>query len=67
MTEEIETNPKSRKLKVDGRARITSYRIFEQWSLSVIDYVMNINPGTYKIKYLNGEKTIGNFYEKTLL
>ena len=34
---------------------------------TVIDSVLKINPWTYKIKDLNGEKIIGNFSKKELL
>ena len=41
----------------------------ENWSreIFIIDSVLKANPWTYKIKYLNGEKMIGSFYEKQLL
>ena len=41
----------------------------ENWSreIFIIDSVLKSNPWTYKIKYLNREKTIGSFYEKELL
>ena len=41
----------------------------ENWSkeIFIIDSVLKINPWTYKIKYLNGEKIILSFYEKELL
>ena len=75
MTEEIETNPKSLKLKVDDRFRITKYRnIFSRaytknWSKDefVIDSVLKTNPWMYKLKGLNGETIIESFNEKELL
>ena len=33
----------------------------------IIDSVLKTNLWTYKIKYLNGEIIIGNFYEKKFL
>ena len=68
----IETSHKAPKFKFNARVRITKYRnIFskvytENWSreILIIDSVLNTNSWTYKIKYLNGEKTIGSFYEK---
>ena len=33
----------------------------------MIDSGLKINPWTYKIKDLNGEKIIGNYYKKELL
>ena len=29
--------------------------------------ILKTNPWTYKIKYLNGEKIIGSFYEKRIV
>ena len=74
-TENIETNPKSPKSKVNDRVRSTKYNnIFskgytENWSREIftIDSVLKTNPGTYKIKDLNREKIIESFYEKELL
>ena len=75
LTESIESNSKAPKFKVNDRVRITKYKIMfskgytENWSreIFIIDSVLKSNPWTYKIKYLNGEKTIGSFYEKELL
>ena len=41
----------------------------ENWTreIFVIDSALKINPWTYKIKYLKGEKTIVSFYEKELM
>ena len=33
----------------------------------IIDFVLKINPWTYKTKDLNWEKIIGSFYENALL
>ena len=75
LTEKIETNLKAPKFKVNDRVRITKYKnIFskdstQNWSREVfiINSVLKTSPSTYKIKYLNGEKIIGVFYEKELL
>ena len=74
LTEKIETNLIAPKFKVNDRVSITKYKnIFSKgytgnWSRAVIiDSVLKTNPWSYKIKYLNGEKIIGNFYEKELL
>ena len=64
LTENIETNNKAPKFKVNDRVRITKYKnIFskgytENWSrvIFVIDSVLKTNPWTYKIKDLNWEK-----------
>ena len=74
LTEKIETNLKAPKFKVNDRVRITKYKnIFskdstQNWSREVfiINSVLKTSPSTYKIKYLNGEKIIGVFYEKEL-
>ena len=58
LTEEIKTNPKSSKLNVVDRMRITKNKnnfskvYTENWlkEVSVIDYVLKTNPWTYKIK-----------------
>ena len=58
LTEEIKTNPKSSKLNVVDRMRITKNKnnfskvYTENWlkEVSVIDYVLKNNPWTYKIK-----------------
>ena len=72
MTKKIETNPEAPKFKVNDRIRITKYKNIlskgytENWSrkIFIIDSVLKTNPWTYKIKDLNGEKTIQSFYEK---
>ena len=59
-----EVNSKAPKFKVNGRVRRTKYKnIFskdytENWprKIFIIDSVLKINPCTYKIKDLNGEK-----------
>ena len=71
LTKEIETNLKAPELKVGDRVKITKYKnIFRNYhtknlsqEIFVIDSVFKANPWTYKIKDLNGEKTI-SFYEK---
>ena len=75
LTKEFETNPKATKFKVDDRVRITKYKsIFREgytksWrrTMFVIGSVLKINSWAYKIKDLNREKIIENFYEKELL
>ena len=75
MTENVETNLKAPKFKVNDRVKITKYKnIFSNsyavnWSreIFIINSVLKTNPWTYKIKDLNGEKIIGSFYEKELL
>ena len=75
LTEKIQTNSKDPKFNVNDRVRFNKYKnIFskgytENWSreIFVIGSVSKTNPCTYKIKDLNGEKTIGSFYEKELL
>ena len=60
---------------VNDRVRINKYKnIFskgynENWSREVfiIESVLKTNPWTYKPKDFNGERIIGNFYEKGLL
>ena len=69
-TENIESNPKSPKFKVNDRVRITKYKnIFskgytENWSreIFIIAPVLKTNPLSYKSKHLNEEKIIGSFY-----
>ena len=79
LNENIESNPKAPKFKVNEKVRITKYKnIFtrksytENWSreIFIIDCVLESNqnnPWAYIIKDLNGEKTKGSFYEKELL
>ena len=72
MIENIESNPKARKFKVNDRVRITSYKnIFLVkvvlkigTEIFIIDSVLKANPWTYKIEDLNGEKIIVSFDEK---
>ena len=60
---------------MNDRIRITKYKNIvskgytENWSreIFIIDSVLKTNAWTYKIKDLNGEKTIGSFYGKELL
>ena len=75
MNENIETNPKAPKFKVNDRVRITKYAIIfskgytENWSrgIFIIDSGLKTIPWTYKHEDLNGEEVIGSFYEKELL
>ena len=75
LNEEIETNSKIPKFKVDDGVRITKYKnIFsggytEKWSakIFIINSLLKTNPWTYKIKYKNGGKIIGSFYWKEVL
>ena len=68
----IEVNPKTPKFKVCNRVRITKYKNTitkgntKHWSKQMffIDSVLKTNPWAYKIRDLNGEKTIGSFYGK---
>ena len=72
LTGKIEINPRALKLKVNDRVRITKYKnIFSKgytekcsWEIFIINSILKINPWTYKLKDLNGEKIIGSFYEK---
>ena len=74
LTEKIETNLKVPKFKVNVKVSYTNYKnIFskgytETWSsqIFIIDSVLTMNPWTYILKDLNGEKIIGTFYEKKL-
>ena len=74
LTEKIETNSKVPKFTVNDRVRITKCKnIFsknytENWSreIFIINFVLKINPQTYKLKDLNGPKIIGSFCEKEL-
>ena len=74
MTENIVSNPKAPKFKVNDKVTITKYKIIfskvytENWSreIFIIDSVLKTKPQTYKIKDLN-RKIIGRFYEKELL
>ena len=64
LAEKIKNNPKALKLKVNDRVRITKYKnIFNKCytknlrrEIFIIDSVLKINPWTYRIKDLNGEK-----------
>ena len=75
LTKKIEMNPEALKFKVNDRARIIKYKnsfskgYTKYWPrvIFIINSVLKTNPWTYKIKDLNGEKTIGSFYEKELL
>ena len=71
LAEKIEANLKALKFRFNDRVRITKFKIIfdkdytQNWSkeIFIIDSVLKINPWTYKIKYLNGEKIILSFYE----
>ena len=75
LAEENESSYKAPKFKIGGRVRITKYKnIFskgytEDWSreIFIADSVLKADPWAYKIKDLNGEKIVENFYEKELL
>ena len=75
MTENIESNPKAPKFKVNDRVRITTYKnIFSKGYTEncsgktfTINSVLKTNPWAYKVKDLNGEKILGRFYAKELL
>ena len=65
-------NNKDPKFKVGDRVRISNYKnVFVKgyvpnWSeeVFVVNKIKNTVPWMYKINDLNGEKIIGNFYEK---
>ena len=69
-----DVNDRDSKFKVGDHVRISKYRnIFAKgytpnWSEDVFEIkkVKNAVPWTYVINDLNGEKTIGTFYEKEL-
>ena len=69
-----EVNDKDPKFKVGDHVRISKYKnIFAKgytpnWSKEafIISKIKNTVPGTYVINDLNGEETIGTFYEKEL-
>ena len=75
MTENIESNPKAPKFKVDDWVRITKYKnsfskgYTENWSrkIFIIDFVLKTNPSMNKMNDLKVEKILGNFYEEELL
>ena len=60
LTEKIETNPKAHKFKVNKRVRTTKYNNTfskgypKNWSreIFIIDFALETNPWTYKIKDL---------------
>ena len=74
MSKEIEMNSKAPKYKVGDSVRITKYKnIFSKdytknWPAEIflLHSVLETKLWTYKIKDLNEEKIIGNFYEKEL-
>ena len=69
-----EHNGKSARCNVGDRVRISKLKnIFAKgytpnWSneIFIISKINNTVPYTYNIKDLNGEKTIGSFYDKEL-
>ena len=74
MSEKIETDLKTPQFKLNDRVRITKYKIFlgkvtlkigQKKYLLLI--VLKVNPWSYIIKDLNGEKIIGSFNQKELL
>ena len=73
LTENIQSNPKAPKFKVNDRVGIKKYKnIFcegqaENWSrkIFIIESVLKTNPWTYKIKNLN-RKNNRDFYEELL-
>ena len=68
-TENIESNPKAPKFKVNNSVRVTKYKNIsskgytENWSREtfIIDSVLKTNPWTYKIKDLNEQKNNRKF------
>ena len=75
LTENIESNPKAPKFKVNDRVRITKYKnvfskgYIENWLrvIFIVDSILKTNLWAYKVKDLNGQKIIEGFYEKELL
>ena len=69
-----ESNEKDRKFKVNDHVRISKYKntfaeeYAPNWSdkIFVVKKIKNIVPWTYVISDLNGEETVGSFYEKEL-
>ena len=72
LTGKIEITPRALKLKVNGRVRITKYKnIFSKGytekcsrEIFITNSILQLNPWTYKLKDLNGQKIRGSFYEK---
>ena len=75
LTEKLNANLKALLYNANDRVRITYYKnnfrkdYTGNWSreIFIINSVLKINPWTYEIKDLNGEKKKGSFYEKELL
>ena len=75
LTENIDTNLKAPKFKVNDRDRITKYNnIFSKGytencsiEIFIIDPVFKTNPWTYKMKDINRERIIWSFFGKELL
>ena len=67
-----EVNDKDSKFKVGDHVRVSKYKnIFAKWytpnwseEIFIIKKIKNAAPWTYNINDLNGEETIGTFYEK---
>ena len=72
MTENIDTNLKAPKFKVNDRDRITKYNnIFSKGytencsiEIFIIDSVFKTNPWTYKMKDLNRKNNMKFFWKK---
>ena len=69
-----EYNKKSARFNVNDRVRISKFKyIFAKgytpnWSreIFIVDKINDTVPYTYNLKYLNGEKIIGSFYDREL-
>ena len=69
-----EHNKKESRFKVGDRIRISKFKnIFAKgytsnWSteIFIVDKINDTVPYTYNIKHLNGEETIGSFYDREL-
>ena len=67
-----EVNDKDSKFKVGDHVRVSKYKnIFAKWytpnwseEIFIIKKIKNAAPWTHNINDLNGEETIGTFYEK---
>ena len=72
--EYVEESNKKRKFKIGDNVRISKYKnvltkgYTPNWSeeIFVVNKVQNTVPWTYLINDLNGEETMGSFYEKEL-
>ena len=64
-----EHNKKYARCNVGDRVRISKFKnIFANWSreIFIINKINDTVPYTYNLKDLNGEKIIGNFYDREL-